>query len=51
MWHELHSLINEFFEGYTNLEKEEIIERINNAYHDDEIDGSQYDFLIGMIEV
>lgn len=50
MWHELHSLVTEFLEGYINLSYEEIIERINNAYRDDMIDGSQYDFLINLID-
>ncbi|WP_215601521.1 hypothetical protein [Bacillus mycoides] len=44
------SLVNEYLEGYTNLSEEEVKNRIQDAYEDDEIDGGQYDHLIGIME-
>ncbi|GAB6462062.1 hypothetical protein bcgnr5390_11110 [Bacillus luti] len=44
------SLINEHLEGYTNRSEDNIKQRIQDAYEDDEIDGGQYDYLIGLLE-
>ena len=47
---ELLSLVNEYLEGYTSLSKKEIIERIEECFHDEKIEGTQYDYLIGILE-
>ena len=51
MFRSLVSLANEYLEGYTSLEINEIKSRINDAYEEDDIDGSQYDYLMGLLEV
>lgn len=48
---ELLSLVNEYLEGYTNEEATNIKKRIQTAYEDDGIDGSQYDYLMGLMTV
>ncbi|WP_154665498.1 hypothetical protein [Bacillus andreraoultii] len=48
---ELLSLANEYFEGYTNEEAMNIQKRIQISYEDDEIGGSQYDYLMGLVTV
>ena len=44
------SLVNEYMEGYTKMSEEDVKKRIQDAYEDDEIDGGQYDHLIGIME-
>lgn len=46
---ELVSLVNEYLEGYTNLSESEIKRRIQETYEDDDLDGSQYDYLVGLL--
>ncbi len=43
------SLVNEFLEGYTGLDLEEILERIENAYENSEIEGHEYDYLTRLL--
>lgn len=43
------SLVNEYLEGYTKLSSDEVRNRIQDSYESDDIDGHQYDYLIGLI--
>lgn len=44
------SLVNEYLEGFTKLTSDEIKERIQKSYEEEEtIDSSQYDYLMGLI--
>lgn len=43
------SLVNEYLEGYTKVSLDEIRNRIQDSYESDDIDGHQYDYLIGLI--
>lgn len=47
---ELLSLVNEYLEGYTSLDYEEILERIDAAYHSNQIEGNHYDYLTRLLE-
>ncbi|MBL5782259.1 hypothetical protein MXL46_10150 [Heyndrickxia sporothermodurans] len=50
-FNELLSLVNEYLEGYTKEEAINIKKRIQTAYEEDEIDGTQYDYLMGLMTV
>lgn len=50
-FHSFRGLVNEYLEGYTMLEESELRRRIQEAYEDDEISGTDYDHLMGLLEM
>lgn len=49
-YNSLLSLVNEYLEGYTNINESKLKRRIENAYKTDNITGEEYDHLIGLLE-
>lgn len=51
VFHSYQSLLNDIFSGDSDMSLEEFRERVEQAYDDDRLTGTQYDWLMGNSDI